>query len=75
MGKRGQRSAASGAGDCDLAAPGAEDDDLTSRVLRWKRERSARYYVGEPLQHVQPSDGLGAGTLVRSVRCGVYSRT
>ena len=77
MGKRGNRSAACSAGDGDYwAAPGAEDDDLTSRVRRWKSEHPARDYGGQPLQHVQPSDGLGSGTLVvRSVRCGVYSRT
>ena len=59
MGKRGSRSAASSAGDGDWAAPGAEDDDLTSRVRRWKSEHPARDYGGQPLQHVQPSDGLG----------------
>ena len=76
MGKRGNRSAACSAGDGDYwAAPGAEDDDLTSRVRRWKSEHPARDYGGQPLQHVQPSDGLGSGTLALSVRCGVYSRT
>ena len=70
MGKRGNRSVASSAGDGDLAASGAEDDDddLTSRVRRWKIEHPARDYVGQPLQQVHPSNGLGSGTLAHSVR-------
>ena len=76
MGKRGSRSAASSsAGDGDWAAPGAEHDDLTSRVRRWKSQHPARDYGGQPLQHVQPSHGRCSGTLAPSVRCGVYSRT